>query len=119
MSEQALLDDIDEQEAVRVFAEQAQKAADHAIMMAQGRGYGYEQDQYTGAGADYDRIPVPTKRPRHSRLGELGVVKSEEVVSVQGTPGQTPKPGDPEAASRSVSIELGIGENSSSLSAAE
>lgn len=120
LAEQALLDDLDEQEAVRVFAEQSQKAADQAAAMSQargsghGRGHGYEQHAN-----DYDRIPVPTKRPRHGRLEELGVVKREEVVSVQGTPGQSPKPEESGNESREGSMGVGIGGSSSSLSVPE
>lgn len=83
LAEQHHLDDLDEQEAVRVFAEQAQKDA----LQTGGGGYGA---QGGGGGGGGDGHPLKKGRmaagPSSSRLEELGVVKKEDVASVNGSP---------------------------------
>ncbi|ORY84084.1 hypothetical protein BCR35DRAFT_290347 [Leucosporidium creatinivorum] len=71
LAEQSRLDDLDEEEAVRVFGEQARKEAEMLAKVEEGGG---------GAGP-LKKVKVP------ARLEELGVVKKEDVHSVgSGSP---------------------------------
>jgi COMPASS component BRE2 len=75
LAEQNRLDDLDEQEAVRVFAENAMHIAE-------------------AGGIDPDTRPSAAKKGKvveNGKLEELGVVKKEEVVSV-GSPAMSPRP---------------------------
>lgn len=72
LAEQSRLDDLDEQEAVRVFSEQARKEEAMRAKIEEGGG---------GSGGPMKKVRMPP------RLEELGVVKKEDVHSVgSGSP---------------------------------